>query len=543
MKKRIYGLFLSFMLCPAISVRAEWTNLSKNLGETDVQAVAIDPMDSKTLYAASQRRIYKSIDTGEHWKEVLGTSGTDDTIHFILVDTKDARRVFVASERGIQFSPDAGKNWNFFYRGIGDKAKGVYCLSLDGESSILWAGTAKGLVKIADQGHTAKIVEGIPFIHVFSILVLPGEPLEKIWVTSEKGIYKSEDAGAHWQRVFVEVGKAGENSEETSLSQFQIEELTASPVMSNLIPFSDQQALLAASSKGILEGAKNDDAWRELKNSNLPDRKINYIAGSPQTFYAATDRGVFRWEEQSKTFKDISEGLESKEVKMLAYHAGSGDLFAATRKGVFCFPNPDLKRSHPALTVLETEAKTLDAAGLLKRFETEPTIQQIQNAAVQYAEVHPDKIKAWREQAARKAWMPTVSFTTNTTKDRNVDVDRGGTNDPDKFIVGPSKKNFDWHMGVSWNLSDLIWNNDQTSIDSRSKLMVELRDDVLNEVTHLYYERRRQQMEILMNPAKELPLEVEQRLRLDELTAGIDALTGGYLSKHLEPMRIEGTHV
>jgi len=115
-----------------------------------------------------------------------------------------------------------------------------------------------------------------------------------------------------------------------------------------------------------------------------------------------------------------------------------------------------------------------------------------------------------------------------------VDIDRGGTNDPDRFIAGPKDLSEDRYATLSWDVGDLIYNSDQTSIDTRSKLMVELRNDVLNEVTHLYFERRRLQIETLMVPMKDLPLNLEREIRLQELTAGIDALTGGYLSSKLE---------
>ena len=92
-------------------------------------------------------------------------------------------------------------------------------------------------------------------------------------------------------------------------------------------------------------------------------------------------------------------------------------------------------------------------------------------------------------------------------------------------------------MGFSWNLCNLVWNDDQTSIDTRSRLMVELRNDVLNEVTHLYYERRRLEFEMAMSPVRDLPVELDKEVRLEELTAGIDALTGGYFSRRLQEMK------
>ena len=72
---------------------------------------------------------------------------------------------------------------------------------------------------------------------------------------------------------------------------------------------------------------------------------------------------------------------------------------------------------------------------------------------------------------------------------------------------------------------------DQTTIDSRSKLMVELREDILDQVTRLYFERRRLQLELRNDLSIEPPVKIEKQLRLAELTALIDSYTGGQFGK------------
>jgi len=59
---------------------------------------------------------------------------------------------------------------------------------------------------------------------------------------------------------------------------------------------------------------------------------------------------------------------------------------------------------------------------------------------------------------------------------------------------------------------------------------VKLRDQVLGEVTRLYFERRRLQAERLLTPKSDPMALVKEELRLMELTAGLDALTGGAFS-------------
>ena len=62
--------------------------------------------------------------------------------------------------------------------------------------------------------------------------------------------------------------------------------------------------------------------------------------------------------------------------------------------------------------------------------------------------------------------------------------------------------------------------------------MVQWRDDILNEVTRLYFERKRLRLE-LTDDALDLKKRKEKEFRLEELTALIDGLTNGYLSRRL----------
>ncbi|MBU3958549.1 MAG: hypothetical protein KKE91_01660, partial [Candidatus Omnitrophica bacterium] len=92
----------------------------------------------------------------------------------------------------------------------------------------------------------------------------------------------------------------------------------------------------------------------------------------------------------------------------------------------------------------------------------------------------------------------------------------------------------EWDVALSWDLGELVWNNDQTSIDVRSRLMVQLREDVLDEVTKLYFERIRVKMELDNLSIEDRKKRFEKELKLQELTAQLDGLTGGYFSSHIK---------
>jgi len=105
----------------------------------------------------------------------------------------------------------------------------------------------------------------------------------------------------------------------------------------------------------------------------------------------------------------------------------------------------------------------------------EPTISQVQQAAIRYAEVEPEKISLWRRQAAHKAWLPELSAGINNDITDFWHWEGGSTTKEGDDFLRKGKQSVEWDVALKWDLGELLWNEDQTSIDVRSRLMVELR--------------------------------------------------------------------
>ena len=94
----------------------------------------------------------------------------------------------------------------------------------------------------------------------------------------------------------------------------------------------------------------------------------------------------------------------------------------------------------------------------------------------------------------------------------------------------------DWGVSISWDVGDLIWNTYEKDIDVRSRLTTQLRINILDDVNSLYYERLRIKKDLMRND-----LSAEERLkkelRLKEITASLDAYTGGYFSCRLNELK------
>ncbi|MFC1742454.1 ComEA family DNA-binding protein [Candidatus Riflebacteria bacterium] len=165
---------------------------------------------------------------------------------------------------------------------------------------------------------------------------------------------------------------------------------------------------------------------------------------------------------------------------------------------------------------------------ILSHFDWEPGIGEIQDVAQKYADVNPELIRDWRHNAARKEFLPDVTISYKADQTDDAALSSSGVPTESRGIGQGLTVN------MSWDLAELMFNKEQITINNESSDLVKLRDDVLDEVTKLYFDRRKLQIEIYLNPETEIQEALKKELRLRELTANIDALTGGYLSREIK---------
>ena len=64
--------------------------------------------------------------------------------------------------------------------------------------------------------------------------------------------------------------------------------------------------------------------------------------------------------------------------------------------------------------------------------------------------------------------------------------------------------------------------------------MVELREDIMDQVTRIYFKRRRLQFELNNADSMDSNRRIDHQMRVEELTALLDAFTGGNFSKKIQ---------
>ena len=181
--------------------------------------------------------------------------------------------------------------------------------------------------------------------------------------------------------------------------------------------------------------------------------------------------------------------------------------------------------------------KTYDSvAEVMSEFSSEPDIQATQSMALAYTKTNPELVDGWL-RASRQAYMlPKLNLQYEKENDQGLDyeytIDENGdllpqldsqdADNDDKFVVK-----------LEWRLDRLVMSSEQIRVINEAQDIVKLRDKVLDEVTRLYFDRRRLQVDQLLSPSLDLKGQIEAELRLQEMTANLDALTGGAFSASL----------
>jgi len=167
----------------------------------------------------------------------------------------------------------------------------------------------------------------------------------------------------------------------------------------------------------------------------------------------------------------------------------------------------------------------------------DPPPEAVRRAALAYLDLGGARLRGLRRGPERRGWLPEIAlrFDHDRFVARSDDYDEA-------FVSGDLRSLFDRNddrssrfkatLSFEWDLGDLVYHPESVDVSRETRELVELRDDVLDEIHHLYFERRRVLLELLALPEGQ-PFEAARlRLRADELAAGIDAWTGGWFSRH-----------
>jgi len=470
-KKIIVSLVVLFCCTPCLYAEVVWKNIGSEINAREFNCVTVDLLDPQIVYVGTSNGAYRTLDRGLKWEQVFKEWGERGYVRHIYIA---GEKLYLCTDGGLFISKDNGKSWDSSF-GIASK------------------------------------------VQVFSVAMLK-EGVPTIFIVTSDGLFKSTGSHKRWNKVY-----SMKIIEDTYIEDGNDNTLDTAPkARAVLVSQNYPSRIYIGTEDGILVSDDADRPFKRFMDEGLLNKDIVSVTESPFVpgrLYVVTKKGVFYYSEGWHAFEETDSLRDTRSIAFALDPKNS--IWIATKRGIY--KTVDVATGGERVEV--------ESENLLNLFSLEPTIAEVQAWAINYGEVHPEKIADWRKRANASALLPRLSLGIDRSESDTYEIYTSSTKQ--YAVEGPKKGSDGWDITLSWDLGELIWNGDQTLIDVRSKLMAQLRDDILDEVTSYYFERRRLQIELLEVPPKNKAERVKKELRVQELTANIDALTGGSFSHKL----------
>ncbi|MBN2483561.1 MAG: hypothetical protein JXD21_05110 [Candidatus Omnitrophica bacterium] len=484
MKKFLWAILLTVI--PYYSVWGGFIQVT-GVDKDSVQKVIVSPIDDRLIYTISEDILFRSKDRGRTWEKVFISRGEE--IRDLFVDRHLYDTVYLLSESSLYLISPQGNRKLF---GIGPEEETLAVIKTE---DTLYLGTTHGL--LVSREDTGQWSPCPGFLNDIPVYALDSYGAGIVLATAQ-GVYSFKD-NEGVKKAIVRHSIETEADEPASLS-----------ISTVAYDRYDQDIIYLGTSEGLFVSRDGGRLFFKQYISHLENADIRCISqpsDAIRSLYVATDGGLCIVDLDYEESRSLFEGLPTEDIFWLDWDT-TGRLFVATGRGLF-----------------QKEEFTLSSYSIRMQelIKDEPGYLSVQQAALTYNEVHPQKVQKWRNALKYRALFPQISV----DYDKSVYGSSSG-----QFAVGPR----DWGVNIAWDVGDLIWNSYEDDIDTRSRLTAQLRNNILDDINTVYFARVRVKAE-LADPSLKKDDRLKKELRLMELTAILDGYTGGFFSKQSKPVR------
>jgi photosystem II stability/assembly factor-like uncharacterized protein len=337
---------------PALATGPSWTPLGPPDGST-VPALAFDPTNQAIVYAGVWGGgVFKSLDGGRNWS--LSSGGLyASQVNALAVDPRDPRSVYAGTTEGFYRSHDGGRTWL-----PSELSRDVLAITVDSRrAGSLNIATRDGLFRSTDGG--VRWVETTPAIHDVrfyapAISAAPSQPqtVYTAYIGYRSGIFRSGDGGKTWYQVSRKVATTlsvdagdpelvyagGWRSKDGGLTWSALPEGFARAVA---VP--SRPGVAIALYRGDLHPggglAISEDegrTWRLLRGLDSEIRALAISPSRPDTWLVGTSgAGVLRSDNSGETWRFGRAGLRGFAANLVRIVPERNAIFTAGGSGLY----------------------------------------------------------------------------------------------------------------------------------------------------------------------------------------------------------------
>ncbi len=178
-------------------------------------------------------------------------------------------------------------------------------------------------------------------------------------------------------------------------------------------------------------------------------------------------------------------------------------------------------------------AHPIDPVALRALYANDPPVGALRAAATALVLAEPARARSLVERARYAGWLPELRIMADRRFARTESVDLGSPTDSAALArVGiDSNNDVRYQCRATWDLSKIIFNPDEIGAQFQALRTADARREIESLVIRLYFERRRLKAESAAADDPDMPAGLRRQLRIAEVEAELDALTGGAFTR------------
>ncbi len=443
---------------------------------------------------------------GLRLKQTLSLRGGAATsIRFIDVDPRDPNVAIAATSDGILKTTDGGYSWPVVATGALPDQRSVHFIQRHPrDPDVVYAPTSLGLLRSENAGDTwAPMVHGLVSINDTRWIAFDPRDPQTFYVGLSWALVKTTDGGTNFDIVFTHPWPA------------------AAKVRRIVVDPHDSKRVFMGTADGLFLSEDAGQTWDRTGGFVLTGADIVALAAGPEPGHFLTAE-----------VQDLWETRDGGKTWQVAYF---GSIAWWVRWAAFSKHDPKsvwILTSAEVLRMSERPARSLPrrvVEAYRERVASEPTANEVVQSALRRFGVDRPTVNAMRRRASIAGLLPDV---TAVGWQRSLDLPatrlirgRDVLDTFDRFYLGDV---FNWAVFASWDLAEVLHSGNEAPTDRVGYVSRDLEYYVRQTAINLYQERRRLMLEELAEPGS-ARARLMRALRLEELTAHLNALSGDLL--------------
>lgn len=529
------SIYLNSLFLPSCLSKDYW-ELNYQGRQRVVKSIAIY---KEWIFIGTGNGIFISKDNGKTWND-FGTNrlfkdnNGNSLINWIYIDKRN-KKIYLATSFGAFYSGVKKADWQKILNGTKTELNQINSIYIYKGNAYISSSDGFLLCKLK-QNTCSRINHGLVVDNLsgnheaYFTLKVSG----RLYLGTSNGVYYFDNSSLEW----IEITNG-------------IQRLPSSRINAKHLLFDKDGNLWLACGTGIYFSSNKGKSWEKrserIKNNLDGFQETFYLLEDQESLYASTASGVYYFDKGKNYWEDISSGIRTKDGNKNVYWlAKKGDvLYAATDEGLFSLEHQAQVPAHSSQFIPPFLLKGKIGIDFANLTEIEPSLIEVQKQALKFSSLPTtEDFKRYRLQARLRNLIPQVGFDINTRgayidyfqfeKGISTNISLKNQFDASKITRYQNDDQLFKQFSISWNTNQFLYDDEIREILNQARLSANIKENLLDDVTRIFYQRKKLQLSYLTNPPEDFQTRLEKDLELAELTGQLDSRTGGWFSKEIE---------